>query len=221
MAADRLEDGVRGVSLEANRSAESSVPLPAQKVGGDGLATVSSEEASRTRYDLRVLRALRRIIRAVDLHSRKLLAQHKVTGPQLVCLLAVEEHEPVTGSVIARQVHLSPSTVIGILDRLEAKALVRRERDAKDRRLVHVWLTEQGKAVVASAPLPLQDTLAAAMKELPESELATIAESLDRVVEMMEARHIDAAPILETGLIGRATGPAKAVERPDGEESDP
>lgn len=183
------------------------------------MATVSARpptqplpQASAIRYDLRVLQALRRIIRAIDLHSKKLAVQHKITGPQLVCLLAVEEHEPVTGSAIARYIHLSPSTVIGILDRLEAKGLVRRERDLKDRRLVQVSLTEPGKALVASAPSPLQDTLANAMNELPEAKLATIAESLDRIVQMMEARHIDAAPILETGPIDAATGTAKTVK---------
>lgn len=171
-------------------------------------------QAPSARYDLRVLQALRRIIRAVDLHSRKLAAQHKVTWPQLVCLLSVDEHEPVTPSAIARHVHLSPSTVIGILDRLEAKELVRRERDLKDRRLVHVTLTEQGRALVVSAPSPLQERLAAAMNELPEAELAMIAGALERIVEMMAARHIDAAPILEAGPIAPTSGEAKTAGRP-------
>lgn len=171
-------------------------------------------QVSAIRYDLRVLQALRRIIRAIDLHSRKLLAQHKITGPQLVCLLSIQEHEPVTPSAIARHVHLSPSTVIGILDRLEVKALLQRERDLKDRRLVHVSLTGQGRALVARAPSPLQDRLAEAMSELPETEQATIAESLDQIVEMMEVGHIDAAPILATGPISRTTGEAKAVDPP-------
>jgi DNA-binding MarR family transcriptional regulator len=187
-----------------------------QGVKTEPLTLQSSEQAPATRYDLRVLQSLRRIIRAVDLHSRKLSAQHKITGPQLVCLLAIDGHGRVTGSAIARHVHLSPSTVIGILDRLEAKGLVRRERDLKDRRLVQVSLTEQGRALAARAPSPLQDTLAAAMSDLPEAELARIAESLDRIVEMMEARQIDAAPILETGPITPATGAARAAEPPGG-----
>ena len=143
-----------------------------------------------------------------------LVFQHDITGPQLVCLLAVEDHEPVTPSAIARHVHLSPSTVIGILDRLQAKGLVQRERDLKDRRLVQVALTEPGKALVVRAPSPLQDTLAEAMNDLPESEKATIAESLDRIVEMMEVRHIDAAPILETGLINPAPEEADVRQTP-------
>ncbi len=151
------------------------------------------------RYGLRVLKALRRIIRAVDLHSRQLAALHKITSPQLVCLLAIEEHEPLTVSAIAKDIHLSPSTLIGILDRLESKGLLRRNRDLKDRRLVNVSLTEPGRELIQRAPSPLQDTLADAMNSLPEPEQATITESLERIVELMEARHVDAAPILETG----------------------
>ncbi len=189
-----------------------------QEVSAEPLALTPSEQAPATRFDLRVFQALRRIIRAVDLHSRKLSTQHKITGPQLVCLLSVEEHEPVTPSAIARHVHLSPSTVVGILDRLEAKGLVSRERDLTDRRLVQISLTEEGNALVVSAPSPLQDTLAKAMNELPKAELSTIAESLDRIVEMMEVRHIDVAPILETGPIDPAPGDVKVVECPGGGE---
>ena len=108
-----------------------------------------------------------------------------------------------TTSAIAKHVHLSPSTVIGILDRLEAKNLIARARDHKDRRLVHVSLTKEGKELVATAPSPLQDTLADAMTELPEEEQAIIVESLERIVSMMEVRDIDAAPILETGPIAQ------------------
>jgi DNA-binding MarR family transcriptional regulator len=176
-------------------------------------SALSSEQPPFVRYDLRVFQALRRIIRAVDIHSRKLSVAHKITGPQLACLLAVNEREPATASAVAREVHLSASTVVGILDRLEAKSLVRRERSATDRRVVHVWLTDAGRELIACAPSPLQDRLAEAMDKLPEDELAAMAESLERIVEIMEIRHIDAAPILETGPIvpPNAAGTADAL----------
>lgn len=159
------------------------------------------EPVSPKRFDLRVVQALRRIIRAVDLHSRKLSARHQITGPQLVCLLSIDEFAPITLSALARNVHLSPSTVLGIVDRLEVKGLVRRERDLKDRRLVQISLTRPGRDLIANAPSPLQDTLAHAMSELAADQQATIAQSLERIVELMEVRDIDAAPILETGPI--------------------
>jgi DNA-binding MarR family transcriptional regulator len=160
-----------------------------------------SQQVATTRYDLRVLQALRQIIREVDLHSRQLLRQHKITGPQLVSLLTVAKYEPVTANAIAGHIHLSPSTVIGILDRLETKGLIRRDRDLKDRRLIQVTLTEQGKVLASDGPSPLQDTLAEAMGKLPETELVVIAESLERIVGLMQMQCVDAAPIPETGPI--------------------
>jgi len=71
----------------------------------------------------------------------------------------------------------------------------------KDRRLVLVTLTEAGVELARNAPSPLQETLAEAMSHLPKSELETIAESLERVVGLMQMKHVDAAPILETGPI--------------------
>jgi DNA-binding MarR family transcriptional regulator len=155
----------------------------------------------KTRYDLRILRGLRQIIRAIDIHSRKLAAKHHVTGPQLCCLMTIAENGPTTATAIAQDVYLSASTVVGILDRLQEKGLVQRERDSKDRRLVFVTVTEKGRELVASAPSPLQDKLAEALKDLPELEQTTIALSLDRIVELMEARVLPAAPLLETGSI--------------------
>ena len=164
-------------------------------------AAATPEAPSLPRYDLRVHQALRRIVRGVDLYSRKLFVMHKITGPQLICLLAVQEREPATASAIAREIHLSASTVVGILDRLETKGLVRRQRNSTDRRVVHVWLTGAGRELLERAPSPLQDSLTEAMSELPEEEVAAMAESLETIVEIMEVRDINAAQVLETGPI--------------------
>jgi len=173
-----------------------------------GLATVQLEQLSAIaasvpaiRYDLRVLKAIRRMIQSVDLYSRRLASGHRITAPQLVCLLAILERGTVSVKGVAAEVHLSPSTVVGILDRLEAKGLIERHRSLKDRRLVQVTLTDQGRQTAEAAPSPLQGALAEAMDALPESEQAQIAESLERIVELMQVRHADAAPILQAGPI--------------------
>lgn len=167
----------------------------------------SSQMPNGNRLDLRVLRALRRIIQAVDIHSRKLVGLHDITSPQLVTLLCVAQDGPLSPSAIAERVHLSSGTVVGILNRLETKGLVRRDRDTRDRRLVHVSVTDAGRSLAATAPSPLQDDFAEALQRLPELEQIAIALSLERVVDLMEARDIDAAPLLETGTLDRSMGP--------------
>ncbi|MEA3362941.1 MAG: MarR family winged helix-turn-helix transcriptional regulator [Thermodesulfobacteriota bacterium] len=152
-------------------------------------------------YNLRILQSLRRIIRAVDIHSHKLATQHKITGPQLACLMVVKQEAPLMSGNLAKKVYLSPSTVVGIVDRLEEKKLVVRNRSSKDRRQVHISITSKGEQLVADAPSLLQDTLADALVELPELEQVSITMALEKLVDLMEARHIGASPILETGSL--------------------
>ncbi|MBU2644584.1 MarR family transcriptional regulator, partial [bacterium] len=101
------------------------------KLPSNGKSEVSPDK----RYDLMILQDLRRIMRAVDLYSKQLSIKYAITAPQLVCLLTIVESKMITVAALAKKIHLSPSTVIGILDRLEDKKLIARKRDVKDRRL--------------------------------------------------------------------------------------
>ena len=120
------------------------------------------------------------------MYSKKLASCYKITGPQLICLLTISEHQPITASKIAKQVHLSPSTVVGVLDRLEEKDLIGRERDKKDRRKVYIQLTDKGRELANCAPSPLQDKLAQALKSLSPLEQSTIALALEKIAVLME-----------------------------------
>ena len=184
----------------------STAPSASEENGSGGFAAqmVSPHGALPARYELRILRALRRIIHSVDLYSKELASTNRVTAPQLICLLHVVNNGPVSASAIGREVHLSPSTVVGILDRLEEKGLVERQRSRQDRRIVRVTATPEGMELARKAPSPLQQTLANSLAELPELEQATIALSLERIVALMEAPEVDAAPILATGPINPA-----------------
>ena len=116
--------------------------------------------------------------------------------PQLVCLRQLRNNGPVTASQLAREVYLSQATVTGIINRLEDRGLVRRERKHADRRLVTVSLTDDGRTMVDSAPLPLQDRFSARLSALDPVEQDHISGTLARVVEMMEAQELEAIPIM-------------------------
>jgi DNA-binding MarR family transcriptional regulator len=171
---------------------------------GDGPVTV------------RVVEALRRIIRAVDLHSRALVQKYRLTGPQLVVLRAIADNRPTSVSEIARTVHLSQATVTGILDRLEARGLVSRARSTDDRRRVVVSLSPGAEVKLRSAPPMLQEHFIQRFLELEEQEQGRILASLERVVSLMEARDLDATPILATGPISATLERTEAfLQSPD------
>jgi DNA-binding MarR family transcriptional regulator len=154
----------------------------------------SGKEGNGQTYRTTILLTLRQIIHAVDAYSRKLAANYRVTGPQLICLHSIVEQEPVSQTELARRVSLSPGTVNGILDRLENREWIRRERDECDRRRVLLRATEAGRELIDEAPPPLQDILAGAIKDLPENEQEAIAKSLQRVAQLMELSAIQEEP---------------------------
>lgn len=145
-----------------------------------------------------MLKSLRRIIRAVDLYSRRLMAQHGLSGPQLLALTRLGKGAMLSGA-LARELSLSPATVTGILDRLESRGLVERKRQIDDKRTVVVSLTPAGRALLDRAPPPLQEGFVRQLRALPESEQAQISATLERIVSMMAAEDIDAAPMLAAG----------------------
>jgi DNA-binding MarR family transcriptional regulator len=183
----------------------------------DAAVILTEPSGDAQRYDLRILNAIRQIIRAADIDSRKLAAQHQITSPQLMCLMAVVEKGPTTAVEIARRIHLSASTLVGILDRLEAKGLVDRERNADDRREIAVTPTTAGRDLVSKTPFPLQYSLAKALKQLSADEREQVAGCMERLVELMGAGDIDDGPMLEIVALGEGHSPEAAQNEHDPE----
>ena len=145
-----------------------------------------------------IVAAIRRIVRAVDLRSRALIRGHRVTGPQLVTLRAVGRLGPVSVGALSRAVSLSQPTVTGILVRLERAGLVRRERDAGDRRAVLSTITPQGGKLLREAPSLLQDRFVRELSRLEAWEQTQILSTLQRIASLMDVEELEAAPVLTT-----------------------
>ncbi|MGF1685724.1 MarR family transcriptional regulator [Photobacterium japonica] len=149
-----------------------------------------------------VLIALRQIIRAIDLHSRKLNKLAGLTGPQLVLMRAIRDSgEEVTIRQLSNNTNMSQATATTILDRLEKRGLVKRERSTLDKRKVHAHLTEAGQDTLSKAPPPLQEDFVARFHQLEEWEQSLLLSSVQRISTMMNAEHLDVAAMLEVGSI--------------------
>ena len=159
----------------------------------------SSRRPGISAQEEEILRSLRRIIRAVDLYSRRLIAQSGLSGPQLVCLRALERSGSMQTHHLADAVHLSAATVCGILNRLEQRGLVARTRQSADRRRVVVSLTEAGEDTVNNAPPALHDNFLQKLRALPLEDRKAMQATLTTIVQMMAAGDLDAAPLLVPG----------------------
>ena len=148
-----------------------------------------------------LLISIRKIIRSIDLHSKKLNKEAGLTGPQLLILQEIQRTQGITAKGIATSVSLSQGTITSILDRLESKNTLKRVRSKIDRRKISVYLTEHGAELLANAPKPLQEHFIEGFQSLEMWEQNQLLSSIGRVASMMDATELDAAPFLEIGVI--------------------
>ncbi len=153
-----------------------------------------------------VLVALRRVIRATDIHSRQLNKTSGLTAPQLLLMQTIAQAGEASIGEISRSMSLSQATVTSILDRLEKRRLLYRQRSALDKRKVHIVLTDDGRAMLADAPTPLQESFVRQFNALQDWEQAMIVAALQRVAHMMNATDIDASPYLHLGELDYYNG---------------
>lgn len=150
--------------------------------------------------------ALRKIVRATEMNSKKVVRDAGLTPSQLLVLQMLARESRLTAGDIAKAATLSQATVSTLVDKLEARALVGRRRSDVDRRVVWVEITPAGQRLSESAPNLLQDRFEAQFGGLAQWEQAFIVAALERVALMLDAAEMDAAPILDVGAIDRTPG---------------
>ncbi|MFT6125201.1 MAG: DNA-binding MarR family transcriptional regulator [Shewanella sp.] len=148
-----------------------------------------------------LLISLRRVIRAIDIHSRQLNKLSGLTGPQLMVIQKIDQLDAPLAKQIAQEINLSAATVTTIIDRLENRGMVIRTRSETDKRKVHLSLSDAGKTLLNSAPKPLQEHFIMRYQNLEEWEQSQLLSAVERIATMMDANEIDAAPVLYVGQI--------------------
>lgn len=143
------------------------------------------EPTASTQYSKRIILALRQIMQQLDNHSRKLNKDYGLTIPQIICLYEIYEKGALTLSVLSKNIHLSMSTLVGVIDRLEKKSFVKRTRGTGDRRITFIDITDNGKEFVSKSPQLLHNRLDNQLKTLPVNDQIIIANSLDLLVDML------------------------------------
>jgi DNA-binding MarR family transcriptional regulator len=151
---------------------------------------------------LRILRAIRKIVRGISSYSKRLAAETGLTVPQAVCLQALAQgaEDGLSVTELAGRVSLSPGTASRVVERLVRAGLVERRRRQRDRRLVAVSLTELGRERIAAMPPLFHERFLEGLHALSAEERAAVQDALDRVVALLHVEGVDASPILATEL---------------------
>jgi DNA-binding MarR family transcriptional regulator len=95
---------------------------------------------------------------------------------------------------LAELLDVSQASATGIVDRMEQRGLVARERDGEDRRVIHVVLTAQGEGLIAGIAAERLDKLARLLDTLPEDDAAALLRGLRAMRHAREALFHHAPP---------------------------
>jgi DNA-binding MarR family transcriptional regulator len=135
-----------------------------------------------------VVNDLRRLFKAIQEHSKAILRATGLSGPQVWALTILGAEPELSLGELAERLFAHPSTVSGIVDRLEKRGAVRRAVDPSDARGIQLSLTPLGRRLLKRSPPPFQVGLSKALEDLPAAQLGQLRRGLDRVVRETSAR---------------------------------
>ncbi|MBK7861804.1 MAG: MarR family transcriptional regulator [Archangiaceae bacterium] len=101
-----------------------------------------------------------------------------VTAPQRFVLRLLGRFPSVTASQLASALDVHPSTITGILKRLERRKLVTRRRDPHDRRRTFLALTARGRALDVEPSGTVEGAVEEVLSAQPEHKVAIAREVL-------------------------------------------
>jgi len=148
------------------------------------------ERANRTHN---ILMSLRIVFRSIQAHSRQVEKESGVSSTQLWMMWEIFNAPGMKVTELARILSIHQSTCSNILDKLQQKDMIKRERSGPDQRVVHLYLTEKGTGLLAEAPRPAQGAIADVLQKLPDEVLVNMEESLAHLVGALQVTEKDAA----------------------------
>lgn len=119
------------------------------------------------------------LVRSIDARMLPL----ELTAMQWEPLILLSLGRADTVAALARECHMDCGAMTRMLDRLEAKELVRRQRSETDRRVVHLALTDKGRETAAAIPPVAREELGRHLKDFSEQETRLLISMLQRMLD--------------------------------------
>ncbi len=145
-----------------------------------------------------ILIKIRKIVRSIDIESKKIQKEYGVSIPQVLCLSYLHQSPNYrsTQGEIRKFLNLNPSTVSGIIDRLEKKGYLARLPKLGDKRVVNIVLTSSGDKLLTRIPELLHMQLSEKLELLNEDELQVVESGLNTLIRILDIETLEASPML-------------------------
>ncbi|UMB54237.1 MarR family transcriptional regulator [Lutibacter sp. A64] len=147
---------------------------------------------------IEILVKLRRIIRSINLESKKIEKEFGISIPQLLVLKYLSDQKDYRAFAkdIKAYINLNASTVSGIISRLEGKGLLAKTMSSSDKRAIYIVLTAKGADLLNNSPSTLQEKLSKRLLKLSTAQIEELDRNIELLTTIMDVEDLDAAPLL-------------------------
>ena len=135
---------------------------------------------------LEFMRALWALDHALQSASKRMEASFGVTAPQRIVIRIVGRFPGISAGEVAEILHLHPSTLTGVLRRLEARGMVTRAADPRDGRRALLTLTARGRKVDALRTGTTESAVRRVLADLPPGTAQSARALADRLAAELD-----------------------------------
>jgi DNA-binding MarR family transcriptional regulator len=133
----------------------------------------------------KIERLLRHVAFIIKKRGREILVDFGITSPQFNALLALREQPNMTMGELCEKLFLACSTATDLIDRMEKNGFLERNRDAQDRRVIRLSISEKGQDVIKEVIAARRRYVASMLEKLTPNEIEQLGASLDKLHSLM------------------------------------
>jgi len=146
----------------------------------------NDEQVDRDVVEKNINSKFRVLFSAVKKQSREIEKRYDMSAAALWTLVALQRHPGLRVSDVAQLIDIHSSNASNLLDLLEERRLVRRERGQEDQRIVQLHLTPTGQAFVSDLPESARNVVSVALAGLSPKGLVTFNQGLEEMVDNLK-----------------------------------
>ena len=149
---------------------------------------------------IEALMRFRLVINSTKRHYKWIERQTGINGALVWAMWELNLSPGLRVSELAETMAIHQSTASNLLDKLEEKGLIERDRSNDDQRVVRLYLTRAGQQMIRRVPQPACGLLQDALSRIPATTLASFNRALEQLLEVMQPAHskADNKPLSET-----------------------
>jgi len=150
------------------------------------LGKMPSSKLQPSGETLQFMQRVWELVHALDVRSKRMAQTIGVTGPQRLVIRLIGQKPSQTASEISQMLGKHPSTLTGVLARLESRGLIEREIDRDDRRRARFTLTAAGKAIDRERKGTVEAATRRALSRMDPSVASAMSDAIALMVEELE-----------------------------------